>query len=361
MRRAFPRSAAFTLVEMMMVIAIVSILAAMSLAALAGAAEEGKRQRARTQIAKLDQLIMDKWNSYRFRQLPIRIPVNERDLFTRRERLEVMRELQRMEMPERLNDILDPPVQPVLGIQDPALHFSPATAIPPQPLPSLTRAYQRRFAGTTAAAAPRANDQAECLYAIIAEMRDGERSALDAFLASEIGDTDQDGALEILDPWGTPIMWLRWAPGFSKYSNADMASVNLIAPVAPAPITPVGVDTFQIQDGNNSAKPDPFDPLKADPRHNNPGAGFKPFELRPLIICAGPDRVYDIYTEDATNMIHSTDPYQVFIDTEPGIGNIWVGTPRDYTDTDGTAALGDGLSHGDNITNHGLSVEVGAQ
>ena len=62
----------FTLVEMMMVIAIVAILAAMAMAALAGAAEEGKRQRARTQIAKLDQLIMDKWNSYRFRQLPIR-------------------------------------------------------------------------------------------------------------------------------------------------------------------------------------------------------------------------------------------------------------------------------------------------
>jgi hypothetical protein len=98
-----------------------------------------------------------------------------------------MRELQRMEMPDRLTDIQDAPV------------ILPA-------VPALTMAYRRRFA-TTSAAIPNAYDQAECLYVILAEMRDGERSALDFFLTSEIGDVDQDGANEILDPWGTPVQF----------------------------------------------------------------------------------------------------------------------------------------------------------
>jgi hypothetical protein len=256
-------------------------------------------------------------------------------------------------MPERLTDILDPPVQPAYAIQDPLVHPTPAQAMAPQPTPALTMAYRRRMAAT-GAAGNASYDQAECLYLIIAEMRDGERSAIDFFLTSEIGDVDGDGANEILDPWGTPIMFLRWAPGFSKFANDEMATAGFVAPLAPAPITLTAVDTFQIQDGNLSAKPDPLDPLKADPRHSNPAAGFKPFELRPLILSAGPDKVYDIYTEDQTNAIHSTDPYQVFVDTV--VGNIWIGTPRDYTDQ---GSGGDGFNHGDNITSHGLRVEMG--
>ena len=340
----------FTLVELMMVIAIVAILAAISMAALASAAEEGKRQRVRTQIAKIDQLIMDKWNGYRFRQLPVRIPSGVGPSFQNRMRLDTMRELQRMELPDRLTDIQDAPVSPSVAVQNPAL---PALLIAPQQTPALTRAYRRRFTGTSAAL-PNAYDQAECLYAIIAEMRDGERSALDFFLTSEIGDVDGDGANEILDPWGTPIMFLRWAPGFSKFSASDTPS-PYVAPVAPAPLIEDAVETPQIQDGK--AKADPLDPLKADPRHNNNMAsGFVPFELRPLIFSAGPDKVYDILVDDVSTIHYSTsagvlnDPYLVTVPMGGG-PNRWIGQPADYD--------GDGLQHGDNITNHGLRVEMG--
>lgn len=329
----------FTLVELMMVIAIVAILAAMSLAALASAAEEGKRQRARTQIARIDQLIMEKWNSYRYRQLPIRIPSGENPATARMGRLTAMRELQRMEMPDRLTDVIDGPAA-----------YSPANNPYPIVRPALSSAYVRHFANTTAATTG-SYDQAECLYAIIAQMRDGERSALDFFLTSEIGDVDGDGAYEILDPWGTPIMWLRWAPGYSKYTAADTPT-PYTAPVAPAPLAQVALDTMQIQDGR--LKPDPFDPLKADPRHASPSQGFSPFELRPLIVSAGPDRAFDLFFDDgsAVSTLHYqtwySDPYHFMV---LGGGNAWLGAPADYDN--------DGLHYGDNITNHGLAVEMG--
>ena len=49
---------------------------------------------------------------------------------------------------------------------------------------------------------------------ILASIRDGDITGLDFFTEGEIGDVDNDGMPEILDPWGVPIYFLRWAPGF---------------------------------------------------------------------------------------------------------------------------------------------------
>ncbi len=327
------RRPGFTLVELLIVIAIIAIIAGMSMAALLGAAEEGRRSRARSQIAKLDQLISEKWNGYRYRQLPVRIPNNTPPTVAARRRLDVMRELMRMEMPDRLTDVLD---DPVTG----------------QSIPASLRAYRRYF-NATSAASNASYEQAECLYAIVAQIRDGDKSALEFFAASEIGDVDGDNAYEILDPWGQPVMFLRWAPGYSRATmNDELAGV--LTPPSPQPS--VAVSTFQLPDGN--LKPDTFDPLKADPRWTV-NAGFKPFQIRPLIFSGGPDKIYDIYTDDedpalkiryaATNP--TNDPYFVkIVDGQP----MWVGSPIDYTRGDPQP---DGLNHGDNITNHGLEFE----
>jgi prepilin-type N-terminal cleavage/methylation domain-containing protein len=318
---------AFTLVELLIVISIIAIIAGMSMAALMGASEEGRRARARSQITKLDQLISEKWNSYRFRQLPIRIPNSTNPVTAAQMRLSAMRELMRMEMPDRLTDVLDPPVTG-------------------QALPAVTRAYQRKVTG--AAASTLSYDQAEMLYLIVSEIRDGDKSALEFFMNSEIGDVDTDGMFEILDPWGEPIMFLRWAPGYSRYTVNDNELAGKIA--APAPLPEIAVSTFQFPDG--SVRPDTFDPLKVDPRWSSTTAGFKPFQLRPLIFSGGPDKVYDIYTDDAATSFHynstspPNDPYAVIVSA--GV-NYWMGMPADYANN--------GLQNGDNITNHGLEFE----
>ena len=69
---------------------------------------------------------------------------------------------------------------------------------------------------------------------------------------------------EILDPWGKPIYFLRWAPGFAS----------------------------DLQDPSRRA-PDPFDPLRIDPRWASDDAE-KPFALFPLVYSAGRDRDYGV-------------------------------------------------------------------
>src|SRR5438309_11019429 len=64
----------FTLIEMTIVLLIIGVLAALALSAMAAAYEQSRVQRTRAIIAKIDQLIMEKWESYRTRQVPIRIP-----------------------------------------------------------------------------------------------------------------------------------------------------------------------------------------------------------------------------------------------------------------------------------------------
>jgi prepilin-type N-terminal cleavage/methylation domain-containing protein len=323
------RRLAFTLVELLIVLTIVAILSGMALAALSGAAEEGRRQRARAQIEKLDQLISEKWNSYRFRQLPIRISPTLPPLAAATLRLNALRELMRMELPDRLTDVIDDRV--IL-----------------QTRPALNVAYNRRV--TPLASTTLSYDQAEMLYLIVAEMKDGDRGALNAFAASEVGDTDGDGMNELLDPWGTPIMFLRWAPGYSRATISDPELAGQLNPPYPQP--QVAVDTFQLPNGNLA--PDPYDPLKVDARwaDNTPGA-FRPFQMRPLIFSAGPDKVYDIYIDPASTAFHYStttppnDPYAYIVDS--GV-NHWMGEPAD--------ANGDGsLQHGDNVTNHSIVLE----
>jgi hypothetical protein len=152
-------------------------------------------------------------------------------------------------------------------------------------------------------------------------MHDGDKQALDFFTPDEIGDTDGDGMKEILDGWGQPIEFLRWAPGFLPQNGA-----------------------ITTQD---PSVPDPFDPLKVDPRWRT---GATPFALRPLIFSAGPDRRYDI----ATQLVDSSgNPFRYRTTSPPNDpyydpsanGQKPLGTPFD--------ADGDGrLSFADNLTNH---------
>ncbi|MCE9525868.1 MAG: hypothetical protein K8R36_07420, partial [Planctomycetales bacterium] len=88
---------------------------------------------------------------------------------------------------------------------------------------------------------------------------------------------------EILDSWGTPIHFLRWAPAY----NVDMA---------PYPVTP-----------QTMSEPDPFDPFKVDPRWTN-GSPFTPFALKPLIWSDGPDKRLGISPNTPTNPMTSA-PY----------------------------------------------------
>ncbi|WP_425615625.1 type II secretion system protein [Anatilimnocola sp. NA78] len=241
---------AFTVIELLVVMLILGLLVAMSLTAFNSAMEQSRVSRTKAIIAKLDSLIMEKWESYHSRSVPIKPiylsdPTNKNNVrLAARNRLFALRELMRCELPHCQEDVQDAVSQ-----------------IPSQP--ALTRAYNRKAPSGTWTSQW---EEAECLYLIISCMRDGERSALEFFTADEIGDIDGDGVKEILDGWGQPIMFLRWAPGYAADATTPALSMQ-------------SADTA-----------DSFDRLKVDSRSTDMDTTNNTFDLKPLIYSFGPDR-----------------------------------------------------------------------
>jgi len=181
--------------------------------------------------------------------------------------------------------------------------------------------------------------QAECLYLIVSSIQDGDTNALTYFRESEIGDVDGDGMPEILDGWGNPIRFFRWAPGYLTYSD------------------------IQIRDSD--VAPDAFDPLKVDPRWtaSDGDPTNDPYMLYPLIISAGRDGIFDIVLDNSSSPIRYANPptepsgYPVNLPNDP---YLWfeVADPANSSSTIPVQFCqpidddNDGLNDGDNISNH---------
>ena len=339
------RPSGFTLVELLVTISIITLLASMILVALAGVQETARADRTRAQVARIDALITEKWDSYRSRRVPLpfnlqqkaRLGVNgkvELDWF----RVNALRELMRMELPDRKTDILVGP-----------------TVLPPNYAPASWNAYRRYAAKLIRQRRPEVqmplNDKAifkqldnfwssdfesaECLYLILSQINDQDSTALSFFSAQEIGDIDNDGMPELLDGWGRPVIFLRRAPGLNwNVATQTLGESNI--PGSP-------------QDGES---PDPFDPTGVF----NKRFQVPTFALYPLIASAGPDKQMEIFADNPgeANRISyglTTPPNNPFIGL-PGHYTdqitIMVGTPQD-SNGDGTPGWLD------NITNHNLA------
>jgi len=268
----------FTLPELLVVIAIISILATAMMAGMASVTQTAKEDRTRTQIAKIHVLLMEKWESFQTRRMPVDsgLPAPAAAEI----RLAMLRQTIQLEFPDRITDLLD---------VDPSVWGLPFCPLPGPP--SLYQSYRNKVAsiwkhdwGSHArnpqrigdGAAPPENwtyehQGAECLFLILSRLTVGDASALEFFNESEIGDVDGDRMNEILDAWGTPIRLLRWPIGFPSLAFA------------------------------NDPQPDPFDPLRVDCRYDTECAkviyGSKfvtPFYVLPLIVSAGPDGKFEV-------------------------------------------------------------------
>lgn len=365
----------FTLVELLIVITIIGMLASISLAALAQARSVARRQRTKATIAKLNDIIMSRYASYATRRVPISTSSLNPQVAAR-VRLTALRDLMRMEMPERWYDVIDPPLDtdPFTGVTIPALYQVRR--------PALSRAYYRAYTKAKAALVARGmtpadaddligtNGSAECLYMVV---NLGDPDARESFPAYEVGDTDGDTLPEFIDGWGNSIRFLRWAPAF----NDSDVQPNIIPPERTEDGTDwtdpanwvsdseVSARMLEAQDGDH----DPFDPQKRDVS-SNPGDPAHPpsgWRVLPLIYSAGPDGIYDISTGGpsfhftgipCTNMATVGPPPEFEIQK--------IGLPVDSRNTSVTApdppapatkVTPNSLDHYDNITNHRIEAD----
>ncbi|MAI33763.1 MAG: protein containing Prepilin-type cleavage/methylation [Rhodopirellula sp.] len=321
---------AFTLVEVLVVIVILSIMGAMVTTAVSGVTTTAKRSRTKTIISIVDSVLAEHYANLKYRQLPVEIP----DLFipsgnanevgyevlaseAARVRLMMIRDLQRMEIPDRLSDITTAPSQMyaatnqvlidnsgnVINTRDQKNQrnimsvswYSPnATFLNGgDNIPSRLAAYRNRMPTGLTLNSPEAlaNQGAECLYLIMATSFVGGSPALEAIPAANVGDTDNDGLKEILDGWGNPLGFIRWPVG---YFDPELSIDKTI---------PDEFDLFRSDyaytmiPGSTSSSAGAYDVFT---NVNFNDGTIKPWSMRPLVFSAGPDGEYGITTDPIT-------------------------------------------------------------
>jgi prepilin-type N-terminal cleavage/methylation domain-containing protein len=335
----------FTLVELLVTIVIISILASLTLAGLAGARNRSKIGKTESTIRKVADVVQPLFDSYFDRRVGLGTSGGNA-IHIAALRLTALRRLQSLEIPERLTDFL-----PATAAYLPPSNPLPALVTGTSPMAEMQIAWQMTPLGGsalsvsgTATDTPRtairfANyryarpdwnrtsrqyETAECLYMLLAASPHVDPAEMEQFRPDEIGDSDDqpDGAFEILDGWGKPVFFLRWAPGF----------VSLLQPETPTSLDPL--DSLRLQSASN-------------------GFPRNAYQLTPLVYSPGPDGIADIrnsadsatwsYAQSTYNTaLPASAQFNPFDDAAVGFGA--------FTDTDGDGRNGSR----DNITNHDM-------
>jgi len=281
----------FTLIELLIVMAIIGCIASALALSLNKIQLSAKKKRCEQQIRLLHEIVIRHWEEVVNHPLPLPdnvIVPNENSpqalVMNFREQLMLARrEFVRREIPDRRSDIAP------LFLQNQIRLIRPNSGRTENYINLISPGWTKSYQGS------------ECLYMILSTLQDNDTNALDFLLPSEIGDLDDDGMPEIIDPFGTPIGFLRWAPYYGWQPGPDeawgIADPNQVGLGDPANFLASGSDDYlipgiQVQDAQQS--PDWTDLGMADFRYytSSPQDEKRLFNLFPLIVSAGPDGIF---------------------------------------------------------------------
>ena len=370
----------FTLVELLLVIIIIAILAAITVTVQRSALESTLTNRTATTIRKIDAALTAAYEKYQYRKIDVEnffakdnpgTAMNEEenacaqfiDDIAKRFQLEILyftpeeikgkarhllrtltlRELLRLDFPTCYAEVFT----------DPEFFIDRFDKNNPK-LPILNEIYRRELSNLTEEEV----SNADLLYLIV---MNADPEARGAFLERETADTNGNGIPEFIDGWGNPIQFLRWAPALAEsvrqpsYSPYDgsfegyqlqkyFATQQALANGDELSVAEGDFVTYFNEDypGLLERGTDPIDPL----------AQMDGWLLVPLIYSAGPDKAYGVIanplapsTRDKEIAGFCDDPFrEAFLYPDAG-------------DPDGLAYYGLGADDGsgdsnDNITNH---------
>ncbi len=293
----------FTLIELLVVISILGTLAGMFTLAYRGAQQDSNTQKTRLTIQKISDVLRARMQDYETYPVPTGIPATAsvatgfhpgmKMVLEERARLLMLRSIIRTEMPDHPDDLkatqfwgtANPPIiyamptgltKKVGALNVPI--FVPGTDVMPNALTSRAANMYAKLKLYPQWDATNAN--AELLYLIVEDSELDGSSAIEAFGASEIADTDGDGLYEFIDAFGYPIQWIRWPSGFSKVGS----------------IYPDMLDSAILDSsGNLKINSEPYDRLKADPGWSASNSNLMPSVYpMPLVVSAGPDGFFGL-------------------------------------------------------------------
>ena len=217
---------AFTLVELLVVCAIIGILVGLTFYTINLVSHSAKVAKTRSTIQKIDVAMMQIFETYerRFAEVKRRVASEYSTLSEENQQriaAHLIRDLMRMEMPQCWAEVvaLDGNPHRAIGITPPGggTPFYPQIA----EYERANRLIEFYWNARNGATSP---DPAALLFLIIQNLNP---EALEAFHGSEVG-RDRSGMLVFLDAWGRPIRFLRWAPGF--IGNSDLMHEEIADP-----------------------------------------------------------------------------------------------------------------------------------
>lgn len=203
------RRQGFSLVEVLVTVAVILTLGAMTMAAVSVASGSGKKVRTRATIAKLDAIIMAQYASYAGRSVAATSDAA---------RGAALRNLAKGDLPDNWSTVA-------------ALAAKPDSDLTPH-----QRAYVAVWRSVDQAQIAVSNASAECLF--LAVMHGGLADCLDCdSLRIDVGDTDDDGMPEFLDAWNHPIGFVQAPSGLRLPFDSDATFFSSSLPFDPVVAT----------------------------------------------------------------------------------------------------------------------------
>lgn len=250
----------FTLLEILIVVAIVALLASFLTVAIGRSITQAREAATRATLLKLDGQLQQRLEAFR---TLIETPQKQNEL--KAGLAGKKRELQQTAAPALLNVMNDKLVLLLVYKEYYRRGF-------PQTLADFNGAGGHPFGGNLQNAA----ESSEMLYWLLTQADTFGVPAVDEseFISSEIGDTDGDGRMELVDAWGQPLRFYRWP-------------TRLLRPAGPAvPPTPLANNMvwLDVPDTGRNLASVLIKGLPAKPFRNSSDASVNAGEPDPLAL-----------------------------------------------------------------------------